>query len=83
MGREAWRATVHGVAKSWTGLSNWTELNTGIKLQMNPNLWRTLKHTHIGTQSDSTRALHHRIKKKMAPFVITADFKFPDLWIYC
>ena len=24
--REAWRATVHGVAKSWTRLSNWTEL---------------------------------------------------------
>ena len=25
--REAWRAEVHGVAKSWTQLSNWTELN--------------------------------------------------------
>ena len=25
--REAWDAAVHGVAKSWTGLSNWTELN--------------------------------------------------------
>ena len=25
--REAWRAAVHGVAKSWTRLSNWTELN--------------------------------------------------------
>ena len=27
MGREAWHATVHGVAKSWTWLSDWTELN--------------------------------------------------------
>ena len=27
MDREAWHATVHGVAKSWTQLSNWTELN--------------------------------------------------------
>ena len=27
MDREAWRATVHGVAKSWTRLSDWTELN--------------------------------------------------------
>ena len=26
MDREAWRAAVHGVAKSWTWLSNWTEL---------------------------------------------------------
>ena len=24
--REAWCAAVHGVTKSWTGLSNWTEL---------------------------------------------------------
>ena len=27
MDREAWRAAVHGVAKSWTWLSDWTELN--------------------------------------------------------
>ena len=27
MYREAWRAAVHGVAKSWTWLSEWTELN--------------------------------------------------------
>ena len=26
--REAWRAAVHGVEKSWTQVSNWTELNT-------------------------------------------------------
>ena len=27
MDREAWRAAVHGVAKSWTWLNDWTELN--------------------------------------------------------
>ena len=27
MDREVWSAAVHGVTKSWTGLSNWTELN--------------------------------------------------------
>ena len=26
--REAWCAAVHGVAKNWTRLSNWTELNS-------------------------------------------------------
>ena len=28
MDREAWRAVNHGVAKSWTQLSDWTELNS-------------------------------------------------------
>ena len=27
MDREAWRAVIHGVTKSWTRLSDWTELN--------------------------------------------------------
>ena len=30
MDREAWHAVVHGVAKSQTQLSNWTETDTGI-----------------------------------------------------
>ena len=27
VGREAWRAVIHGVTKSWTRLSDWSELN--------------------------------------------------------
>ena len=27
MDKEAWRAAIHGVTKSWTRLSDWTELN--------------------------------------------------------
>ena len=33
MDREAWRAAIHGVAKSWTRLSNWTELNWRVQPQ--------------------------------------------------
>ena len=37
MDREVWHAAVHGVAKSWTWLSNWTELNL-IEICLNHNL---------------------------------------------
>ena len=33
MDREAWHAVIHGVAKSWTGLSDWTELNWATEQQ--------------------------------------------------
>ena len=37
MDREAWRAVIHAVAKSWTRLTDWTELNW---TELN---WRVLK----------------------------------------
>ena len=36
MDREAWRAAIHGVTKSWTRLSDWTELNW---TELNSLLW--------------------------------------------
>ena len=37
MDREAWRAAIHGVAKSQTWLSDWTELNYEIKMYVYSN----------------------------------------------
>ena len=37
--REAWRAAVHGVAKSQTQLSNWTELNHFLSTKGQVPLW--------------------------------------------
>ena len=37
MDREAWRAAVHRVTKSWTGLSDWTELNLLVNILMGLN----------------------------------------------
>ena len=33
MDSEAWRAAVHGITKSWTQLSNWTEIREEKKIQ--------------------------------------------------
>ena len=37
MDREAWRAAVHGVAKSQTWLSDWTQLKTTAAYILKPN----------------------------------------------
>ena len=34
MDREAWHAAVHGVTKSWTQLSDWTELKVSMKVKI-------------------------------------------------
>ena len=41
MDREAWRAAVHGVAKSRTRLSDWTELNWN--LRKHSRIWKSMK----------------------------------------
>ena len=43
MDREAWRAAIHGVAKSWTRLSDWTELKS------------THTHTHTRTHTHTVK----------------------------
>ena len=47
MDRKAWSAAVHGVAKSWTQLSNWTELN-----------WTELNWLHHQSQSKQQLWFH-------------------------
>ena len=55
MDREVWRAAIHGVTKSMTQLSDWTELNYKVNerqnrrvsitsdIQMTPPLWQKVK----------------------------------------
>ena len=63
MDREAWRAAVHGVTKSRTWLSDWTELNP---------LCYTTETNNIVKQ------LHHDLKKKKkktkAPNILSRQF---------
>ena len=39
MDREAWRAAIHGVAKSWTWLSDWTDWLNLAPVWCHPQLW--------------------------------------------
>ena len=53
MDREAWRAAVHGVAKSWTWLSDWTELN-----------WATNTYRHTHKEAEDLCSENYRILMK-------------------
>ena len=45
MDREAWRAAIHGVEKSRTRLSEWTELKDTITMVITADLWLFLLNT--------------------------------------
>ena len=61
MDRESWSAVIHGVAKSWTWLSNWTELNwTELivplkKLQRHQRKWWNTGSIFINVKEQGTR----------------------------
>ena len=67
MDREAWSAVVHGVAKSWTRPSNWTELN------MYTYGWFILR--FYRRQQNSVKQLFFNKKK----FFFTLDLNFKCL----
>ena len=63
MNREAWCAAVHGVMKSWTWLSNWTELNWRIFWGWGPaSAW------FKSSPGDSNMPAGLRIKEVNDPF---------------
>ena len=47
MDREGWRAAIHGVAKSRTPLSDWTELNWNLKTVTKPNAGKDVNNLYL------------------------------------
>ena len=66
MDREAWRATIHGVTKSWTGLSDWTEWTERGCFQVCPysfgrkvEKWREKEYTGLLFEIASKTGFYH------------------------
>ena len=96
MGREAWRSVVHGVTKSQTWLSDWTELNwTECSARVNPPL---LVHNNISfsaasqchcmsilelTTSNYCTTLHDLVKDLIVCGHSLAIHYLLDIWHVC
>jgi len=61
MDREAWHAAIHGVAKSQTWLSNWTELNWMKEIKDDINEWRDIPCSWVG-RSILLKLLDHQMQ---------------------
>ena len=66
-GQEAWRAAVHGVAKSWTWLSNWTTTAKAIWRNQAPLLRQHYKATVIKTVTTGTKINIWSMKQESKP----------------
>jgi len=66
MDREAWPAAVHGVAKSRTWLSNWTQLN-----------WSELNSRYRNKQQEGIfpRLIRHVVQKLLASWILPVNFQ--------
>ena len=97
MDREAWRAAIHGVAKSQTRLSDWTEPNwTELPLPLLPNHLIDHFHSHNSNivlvfwfyQWEVQRNFVRRVwftatlKKKKAPSKLPISVQELDLWLH-
>ena len=77
MDREAWRAAIHGVAKSRTRLSDWIELNWTIKMESQDRVSSLTSSLIVFTSTVIT----WRFQEKQKPHVLNCCFvKGTKVW---
>ena len=84
MDREAWRAVVHGITKSWTWLSDWTELKRELliyktELRILPRIKITEKKRWTRLKLWSTEYENNSRKEKIEWEIGIIQWKFSDL----
>ena len=89
MDREAWRAAVHGVVKSWTRLRDWTELNHAqFWCYWNRDCWRRRggqprtdpqSPCCVGLTTSPTRAM--AAAEPAAPILLDFSAAFGNHWL--
>ena len=68
MDRGAWRAAIHGVAKSWTRLSDWTKLNWQLLSKIDQRYFNNLKYaddtTLMEESEEELKSLLMKVKEE-------------------
>ena len=79
--REDWRAAIHGVAKSWTWLSDWTELNQLEKVKQVPSEGvRIWPQSHILLRNIENKTTVSFMYRKLFLFLKNKDLFFSHLF---
>ena len=88
MDREAWRAAVHGVTKSWTELSYSTELTDGSSTFTFLRLFHTIFHSGCSNLQSRQQCitvpfspyLHQHLSLVFLMMVILRNVRYISLW---